>query len=169
MQYLAHLLQHPQQEFHALALVTGSGETTLEFATGEQTSDEAEPLPVFTDVGEMLDPQARAAYKRRVGELRAELAEAQAFHDLGRVEKLQDEIDFLMQELSRAVGLGGRARKVDSPVERARVNVTRAIKTAIRKITEGHPALGEHLTQTIKTGTFCSYIPDPRLPTSWQV
>ncbi|MBI3798927.1 MAG: hypothetical protein HY268_18425 [Deltaproteobacteria bacterium] len=53
--------------------------------------------------------------------------------------------------------------------ERARVNVTRAIRAAIKKITASHPTLGQHLIHAIKTGTFCSYTPDPHQPYSWQV
>ena len=118
--------------------------------------------------GEILDPQARAAYKQRLSELREELAEAQQFHDLGRSEQLTAELDFLTHELTSAVGLGGRARRVGSPAERARVNITRAIKIALRKLTEHHPALGQHLATTIKTGVYCSYTPDTRLPITWQ-
>ena len=53
--------------------------------------------------------------------------------------------------------------------ERARVNVTRAIKAAIKKITASHPPLGQHLILTIKTGTLCSYTPDLHQPHSWQI
>ena len=122
----------------------------------------------FSDAGEILDPQARAAYKQRLSELREELAEAQQFHDLGRSEQLAAEIDFLTHELTSAVGLGGRARRMGSPAERARVNITRAIKLALRKIGEHHPALGPHLATTIKTGVYCSYTPDVRMPITWQ-
>lgn len=51
--------------------------------------------------------------------------------------------------------------------ERARVNVTRAISTALARIAEHHPALARHLAATIRTGAFCSYTPDPRLPVRW--
>jgi hypothetical protein len=122
----------------------------------------------FGDAGEILDPQTQVAYKERLTELRAELAEAREFHDLGRSERVTDEIDFLTHELASAVGLGGRARRVGSPAERARVNVTRAIKIALRKITAHHPALGQHLATTIKTGAYCSYTPDVRVPITWQ-
>jgi hypothetical protein len=27
-----------------------------------------------------------------------------------------------------------------------------------------HPRLGEHLSRTIRTGTYCAYLPDPRTP-----
>jgi hypothetical protein len=52
--------------------------------------------------------------------------------------------------------------------ERARVNVTRAIAAVLRRIAEHHPTLGAHLSATIRTGTFCSYRPDPRLPVRWR-
>ena len=122
----------------------------------------------FPDAGEVLDAQARAAYRQRLRDLQEELAEAQAFHDPGRVEKLQDEIEFLTHELAHAIGLGGRTRKAVSVAERARVNVTKRIKIALRKISEQHPPLGEHLSQTIRTGTFCMYTPSPHQPLTWQ-
>jgi hypothetical protein len=59
-------------------------------------------------------------------------------------------------------------RRAGSLTERARVNVTRAIKLALHKISEHHAALGRHLASTIKTGTYCSYTPDARMPISWR-
>jgi hypothetical protein len=35
---------------------------------------------------------------------------------------------------------------------------------AIKQIEATDPALASHLAATIRTGTFCSYIPDPRAP-----
>jgi hypothetical protein len=51
--------------------------------------------------------------------------------------------------------------------ERARVNVTRAISSVLRRIAGHLPDLGKHLAATVKTGAFCSYTPDPRLPSRW--
>jgi predicted ATPase len=168
LHYIARLLHQPHQEVHVLSLITVSAD--LNEGPGETPFLEGSSLPFDStegDAGEMLDPQARAAYKRRVSELREELAEAEHFHDLGRSERLSAELDFLSQELARAVGLGGRARRAGSPTERARVNVTRAIKLALHKISEHHGALGRHLASTIKTGTYCSYTPDARMPITW--
>jgi hypothetical protein len=83
--------------------------------------------------------------------------------------KDEDEIETLGRELSRAVGLGGRDRRAASASERARINVTRAIKIALERIAEHNPALATLLTSSIRTGTFCSYAPDSRLPASWQL
>jgi hypothetical protein len=52
--------------------------------------------------------------------------------------------------------------------ERARINVTRAIKAALGRIKVHDPVLHRHLAATIRTGTFCSYIPDPRLLVRWK-
>ena len=56
-----------------------------------------------------------------------------------------------------------------SSSERARVSVTRAIRRSLDgAICEQSPSLGDHLEATIRTGTFCSYTPDPRAPIVWQ-
>jgi len=157
-------LHQPHQEVHVISLITTSA------GLSEEHSLQDSSLPfdhTEGDTGELLDPQARAAYKQRVSELREELAEAQQFHDLGRSERLSAELDFLSHELASAVGLGGRARRMGSPAERARVNVTRAVKIALRKISEHHATLGRHLASTIKTGTYCSYTPDAGMPIAW--
>jgi non-specific serine/threonine protein kinase len=122
----------------------------------------------FTDAGELLDPRARTAYSLRFRNLQAELEEAQLFNDPGRIAKLQDEKEFLTQERAQAVGLGGQSRKVASVAEPARVNVTKRIKIALRKISEQHPTLGDYLIQTIRTGTFCEYVPLPQQPVTWE-
>jgi predicted ATPase/type II secretory pathway predicted ATPase ExeA len=171
LHYIAHLLQYPHQEVHVITLISVSADPNEEPADTHLFQDPSLPIDhteEFSDAGEILDPQARAAYKQRLSELREELAEAQNFHDLGRSEQLAAELDFLTHELTSAVGLGGRARRVGSPAERARVNITRAIKLALHKITEHHPALGQHLATTIKTGAYCSYTPDVRMPITWQ-
>ena len=49
------------------------------------------------------------------------------------------------------------------------VNLTRAIKAALDRIEAESPALGAHLRTTVRTGTFCSYTPDPRAPITWAV
>jgi hypothetical protein len=45
--------------------------------------------------------------------------------------------------------------------------VTRAIRQAMSRIADHQPKLGEHLDRTIRTGTYCVYVPDPRAPGDW--
>jgi hypothetical protein len=77
-----------------------------------------------------------------------------------KAEALREEYEKLVDHLSQSLGLGGKSRKMDSPVERARTAVTWRIRSAIRKIGEAHPDLGKHLSRSVTTGTFCSYSPE---------
>jgi hypothetical protein len=88
-------------------------------------------------------------------------------HDPERAAQAEAEREFLVRELSRAIGLGGRDRRARAASERARAGVTRAIRQAIARLAEHHPELGEHLDRTIRTGTYCAYLPDPRATVDW--
>jgi len=170
--YIAYLLGHPREEVHVLSLASKveaeQGEAE-ESATQGQSAQSGLTVGRMGDAGEMLDTQAKAAYKRRTAELREQLEEARELNQLERVDQLEEEIEAVGRELSRAVGLGGRDRRAASPAERARINVTRAVKVALERIAEHNPALAALLTSSIRTGTFCSYTPDSRLPSSWQL
>ena len=85
--------------------------------------------------------------------------------DSGRAGNAREELDQLVEYLSGALGLGGRARPLGSAAERARSTVTWRIRNAIRKIAAAHPRLGRHLENTVRTGTFCGY--EPETPTIW--
>lgn len=71
------------------------------------------------DAGAILDDKAKADYRHRREELREELDEAEAMNDSGRVEFARAEIEILGQQLSAAIGIGGRDRKVAAHAERA--------------------------------------------------
>src|SRR5262245_52970609 len=120
------------------------------------------------DAGEMLDEQAKVAYRRRLSELRAEVEEAQALGSVERAEQAEEEIEALTRELARAVGLGGRNRRAASAAERARQSITKSIKSALETITQSEAPLGDLLARCIKTGTFCCYRPDPNFPLAWE-
>src|SRR5215207_7100893 len=116
------------------------------------------PRSALGDAGEMLDARAKDAYRRRL----ADIEQARAIGDAARAAQADAERDFLLRELSRAFGLGGRDRRAASASERARAGVTRALRQAIARIGEHDPKLGEHLSRTIRTATYCAYLPDPR-------
>jgi CheY-like chemotaxis protein len=164
LHYLAVLLGRPGEACHVGTLVTAVDHPQAPpAATTSATLHADQQLRVggLGDAGAVLDAQAKAAYKRRLDELQADLAEAQRFQDLARAARVHAEIDFLTAELAAAVGLGGRDRRAASSAERARLMVTKAIKAALHKIRASHPALGHHLATSITTGTFCTYTPDP--------
>jgi hypothetical protein len=143
LQMLAQLLEHPGRELHVLDL---SG--ALEAVDGG-------------DSGEVLDHEAKSAYQQRLRDLGEELEEAAAWNDSARQARLQEEVELLRAELSRAVGLGARERRGGSAIERARVNVRRRIALALRHVTKASPVLGRHLSAAVRTGVYCAYEPRP--------
>jgi hypothetical protein len=162
LRYLSVLLVAPGREIHVLELVSAVEAHGLENRTAVGN------LPIGSDaVGPILDERAKTEYRIRLRELETELAEAEAWNDPARTSRLRDERDFLVRELASALGLGGRDRKAASNAERARVNVTRAIRAALDRIAEHSPELGRHLSITVRTGAFCSYQRDPLSPISW--
>ena len=96
-----------------------------------------------------------------------DIDQARALEDAAREAQAGAERDFLVRELARAVGLGGRDRRAASASERARSGVTRAIRQGIARIGEHDPQLGEHLDGAVRTGTSCAYVPDPSTGASW--
>lgn len=148
--YLAKLLSSPGREIHVLELA------------GSDVS-------LASDAGPALDADARRAYRERLDELAADVADAEAANDLERAAQARQEIEVLRRELSRGVGLGGRARASSSTSERARQAVTKALKSALARIHAESPSLSGHLATAIRTGTYCRYDPDPRLPIVWRV
>jgi predicted ATPase len=176
--YVAHLLRHPAVEFHVLDLFGGIASRREE----DESSRSAQRLPRgaedlesagihitgLGDAGEMLDDQAKAAYRRRLSELREELEGAKELGNVERAEQAEREIDALTRELSRAVGLGGRNRRAASASERARQTITHSIKSVLERIAQSDAQLADILSRCIKTGTFCSYQPDLDFPIAWE-
>ena len=162
------LLAAPHVEFHALDLVGGQHErgasVAVAVASGMEVRGRGEG-----DAGPMLDVQAKAAYRARVTELQEEIEEADAFNDPERAARAREELGFLARELAGAVGLGGRDRKTGSDAERARVNVTRAIRTALKRIADHDPVLSRSIGSAIRTGTFCVYEPTPGDEPDWDL
>lgn len=137
--YLDQLLRSPGREVYVLVLAG---------------ADEAPE-----DAGAVLDDRAKQAYRRRVEDLQDQLDEAEQMGDRGRAGRARAELEAVAEQLASALGLGGRDRKAASNVERARVNVQRRLKDAIRRIAEHDAALGRYLDATVRTGTYCVYRP----------
>ncbi len=116
---------------------------------------------------EILDEKARNQVRARLVDLEEEIAEAEEWNDPERAARARDERDALLHELARALGLGGRARRLGDEAERARKAVTARIRDAIIKIHAVHPALAEHLSASITTGTHCAYLPAE--PVAWRI
>jgi len=144
---LAALFERPGQEIHCLELM---GAAHVQESTGA-----------------VVDSRARKEYQGRIIDLQTEIDDARAANDLVRAERAEGELDALVQQLSEAFGIAGRARGRGSSAERARTAVTYRIRAAIRRLADMHPELARHLDNAVRTGTWCSYRPD--VETVWSV
>ena len=165
MRYLERLLATPHREFHVLDLVAAEEGSTHDPVAREDIG----AVTRGGDAGPILDEQARAAYRRRIEEVEQDIEEAKRQSDEERRALAERDREFLLGELARAAGLGGRTRRAGSMAERARTSVTRTLRYSIERIAEHHQPLGDHLQRSVHTGTYCAYEPDPRIPVDWAV
>lgn len=161
LRYVAELLRSPGVERHALDLV--------DRVEGVAAGDLAIDRRRLGDAGEVVDAQARTAYRHRIEALRAEIDDALDRGAEGHAEALQAEIDQLVGQLAQAFGLGGRSRRASSVAERARLNVTRALRAATARVSEALPEAGPVLDRRLRTGIYCAYEPDENDPVRWSV
>jgi hypothetical protein len=112
----------------------------------------------------VIDEKAKKNYKAKLVSLREDMSLAEVHNDYQRSAVLQKEYDDVLDMLSSSLGLNGRTRKSDDPIEKIRSAVTWRIRNSIKKITSVHPALGKHLSNSIKTGIFCCYRPEKNIP-----
>jgi hypothetical protein len=112
----------------------------------------------------VLDDEAKAQYKHRLGQLDTEIDRAAERDDDQRRETLERERQALLDELRTAAGLAGRSRRLGDEAERARKTVTARIRDTLRKLDERHPALTAHLRDTVSTGATCRYEPNGPIP-----
>ena len=168
LRYITFLLGSPGRDIHVFELVQAAeGARGRRLDGGLPEAGLAAQLPGNPEP--VLDAQAKDAYRRRLRGLGEDLEEARSWNDPERVALIRAEIDALTRELARAVGLGGRDRGLPSAEERARVSVTKAVKSALEAIDRHCPALAEHLAGALRTGRLCSYAPPAQAPPHWRL
>jgi len=138
MRILAQLLETPGRAHRALVLDGGRPDE----GAGET----------------LIDEEAAIAYRQHLSRIDDALDKAVARGDLGRRERLSAEREALVAELARATGLSGQPRRNDA-AQKARINVQRRIKHALKGIGEHHPACADHLARAVTTGQRCVYDP----------
>ena len=151
LQHLHRIVAVQGQEIHAADLVT-PGSSAL---VGAQARDA------------LLDDEAKRAYRARITDLQAEVERAARRGQTEREARAQSELDLLLDELRRAVGLRGRDRHAPDDAERARMAVRKAISSSLARVAEHDPVFAAHLRTSVRTGLRCAYVPDPTLDVRW--
>jgi tetratricopeptide (TPR) repeat protein len=145
MRYLAELVANPGAERHVLELV------------------DMDDIP---NPDERLDDQGRAASRRRIAALRDDVEDALAAEDHERAATRKAELDAVVDELARSFGVGPGAQ---ASTEKARRNVTRALRAAVARLVEALPDAGGVLDRRVRMGPFASYQPHPDDEVLWTV
>jgi hypothetical protein len=140
IRYLAELANNPGRSISAVALVSSHADS------GRAPCRE----PV-------LDDTAKASYRARIGELRAEIDDADDCADLERASRARLELDELIEHLSRVSGLHGATRPFVDDRERARVAVRKAITRALNAIAKLDAEIARELEARVVTGSCCMF------------
>lgn len=143
--YIAELLRRPGTEIEAVALTGQSGVEA--------------PIVAATNTGlPLADETTLAQVRAELEQRKAELT-GLAPNDWARKGDLADEVEKLENYLRDVEGLHGRVRKTISASQRARLSAKNAVDRAISRIEPDHPALAQHLRESISTGVTLSYRP----------
>jgi pimeloyl-ACP methyl ester carboxylesterase len=140
---IAQLLANSGNEVHSRILASGENTKVL----------------VDNNQSKIIDRPALQQYRQRLDELLKEKKQAGQIDDEALYQTLEEEEDFLLEELARTTGLSGKQRSFNNDDERARKCITARIRASIKRIEALHPELADHLKQCISTGIFCGYNP----------
>src|SRR5213078_132175 len=127
---IAILLANPGKEVHVADLIAASASAPPDPRSAPAAELVAQGLRASRGVSgdAVLDRRALADYRERLADLHRELEDAERCNDEGRVARARAELDFIAGELASAFGLGGRSRRADSPIERARKAVAHSLQ-----------------------------------------
>lgn len=129
-------------------------------SAGETPSDEKVNVFGQSDAGPILDEQAVGEYRERLNEIEVELREARICNDLGKIDLLEGEKEWIVLEFSNARGLGGKIRNLADERNKIRNRVGNAIRRALEKIKQYDRPLSDHLQKPIlNLGHTLSYVP----------
>jgi hypothetical protein len=138
--YLREFLSHPGKSFDPVELETAR--------TGVRARSSNSPM------GEAFDEDARRQYAKQLADLDEDLAEAESFVDLGRIEQLQTQRQMILDHVSKNIRLGGKARIV-TDTGKARKNIRQQVKRDIDRISKASSALTDHLADAFSGDPLC--------------
>ena len=167
LHYLDHLVRHPGQAVPRPRADRRGGSQPARAVAAACLGRTSLITGSLGDAGQVLDASAVAAYRRRFLDLREELEDAEACADeawrAGPRTRWTPSPSSWPVAWGWVAGTGGPA----PPSERSWLAVTKAIRSAMRRLDEGDHDLGQHLERTMRTGTFCAYVPIRRSGSRW--
>jgi tetratricopeptide (TPR) repeat protein len=115
----------------------------------------------------IFDDDAKIALGKHVRRLQGELEEAKMTANISAAEKIETELERMVELVEQSSGLFGRSRNFNDEAERGRTAVQKSLRRAISEIEKQSPALGQEISRSIRTGFNCSFVPTDHMPVHW--
>lgn len=162
--YLHVLISNPEKPFRpselqAHVVRAGTSKSLTRYAEIDPGTELADVCSCEQNGGGLIDKRALREVKGRSEEIIAEIEGAERNNDLGRVVKLKLEQGQLDDYLKSATRPGGQIKQAMDRSKRERDAVTKAIKTALRKLSQKDSLLGEHFCKCLLMKGFYRYSP----------
>jgi hypothetical protein len=181
IRYVVHLLENPNQEFYCrdlTALVKGLNPETNQYY-GKMGEEQLEKDNLsLTDLQiEMLSPEEKENLENMAYDIwektkNASLGKHQKDAAINEWERVKSHLlnEYGIMVFSSDKGLSFKIKlRLKKNSEKARSNVTKHIKNAIKSIGKAIPSLSTYLKNTLRTGATCCYRPDPNNPIEWTI
>ena len=177
LEYIAHLLGNRGREYesHKLRNIVENktpidsrdtvkyGKKDEWYKDNKETADER-PKKGFKatmdGVDVVLDGEAFQDYKDALKEYNEDLDEAKKNNDLGQIDKIEADIDFIKSQMVANAGLKYHPRKFKSVNETARKAIGNNVNRVYKKLEKEHQPLWNHLKKNITISHNCSYSPE---------
>ena len=114
----------------------------------------------------VFDAKATEACKRELNALHTEESNALELGDRERANQLHEQQLQIAEALQQSRGLRGRARRLGDESERVRKAASKLYSTALRRLKNALPELGDHLLRSIRSGK--TFIYSPGSDISWR-
>lgn len=167
--YIHLLLREPKKSFPAFELIAlcnlcESKNQHLNIENSQKNSASRKRRATGVPLDSITDLIGLQKIRERQRELIADLERARKNNNVTEIDRIQNELSILGENLGSVQGKGGRSRNFPTTIERSRQSVGHAIQRALEKIKTNHRELWIHLSKSIETGTTLSYNPDQNIP-----
>jgi len=174
MSYFRHLIERQRKEVHVTDLVTKtngepieimdakelieSGVAVVDDGVDEISGEEGQQVVTTEFADEILSDEDRAYVLVGLEKERGNLAKLES-KGLPREVLLKKEEIQTIEKYLKDHRFGSKNVCFENRASRDRTSVRNAIARGIEKIGKIHAALARHLRESIRTGTYCSYVP----------
>jgi len=162
--YLVELLLHPYQSISAEALYALCNLEPARYNGSDAAEMELSPADhVFHSILPVGDVKAMTQVKQRLNLLTVQIAEAEEWHDIARLEELKLERDTLLDYLKDSIAKGRTETVCRETTSKCTDSVYHALDYLLQVLAKEHPVLGNLLRKSLRLWGNLLFIPPDEL------